>query len=146
MAEPAPRRLANHNKHTRRLGPLHRRVIRHAGPPSEAAKYAIAVNGIRELGEALDTHRKRQQATHPGLTPTAMYNVLEKLRDGETLSANERTIHEQGLVSVLRQLHDELDLAVLDAYTLERSRASAAGRAGQCDALVIELSGRRRGR
>ena len=101
---------------------------------------------IRALAEHIDTHRKRQQATHPGLTPTAMYNVLEKLRDGETLSANERTIHEQGLVSVLRQLHDELDLAVLDAYTLERSRASAAGRAGQCDALVIELSGRRRGR
>ncbi|MFN7211843.1 MAG: class I SAM-dependent DNA methyltransferase, partial [Lysobacteraceae bacterium] len=28
----------------------------------------------------------------------------------------ERVIHEQGLVSVLRQIHDELDAAVLDAY------------------------------
>jgi hypothetical protein len=45
-----------------------------------------------------------------------MYNVLEKLRSGEPLSVKERSIHEQGLVSVLRQLHDELDLAVLDAY------------------------------
>jgi hypothetical protein len=71
---------------------------------------------IRDLAEQLDAHRKRQQAAHPDLTLTGMYNVLEKLRDGEPLSAKERSIHEQGLVSVLRQLHDELDLAVLDAY------------------------------
>jgi hypothetical protein len=71
---------------------------------------------IRDLGEQLDTHRKRQQAAHPDLTLTGMYNVLEKLRAGETLTAKERTIHEHGLVSVLRQLHDELDAAVLGAY------------------------------
>ena len=45
-----------------------------------------------------------------------MYNVLEKLRSGEPLTAKERVIHEHGLVSVLRQLHDDLDAAVLDAY------------------------------
>jgi hypothetical protein len=45
-----------------------------------------------------------------------MYNVLEKLRSGDVLSAKERVIHEQGLVSVLRQIHDDLDAAVLDAY------------------------------
>jgi len=45
-----------------------------------------------------------------------MYSVLEKLRTGDTLTAKERVIHEQGLVSILRQLHDELDAAVLDAY------------------------------
>ena len=71
---------------------------------------------IRALGEQLDAHRKRQQAAHPELTLTGMYNVLEKLRSGEVLSARERTIHEQGLVSVLRQIHDELDAAVLGAY------------------------------
>ena len=47
---------------------------------------------------------------------TGMYNVLEKLRNAEPLSDKERTIHEQGLVSVLRQLHDAIDEAVLDAY------------------------------
>ena len=31
---------------------------------------------IRALGEALDAHRKRQQALHPRLTLTDMYNVL----------------------------------------------------------------------
>ena len=71
---------------------------------------------IRTLAEQLDTHRKRQQAAHPGLTLTGMYNVLEKLRSGEPLSAKERTLHEHGLVSVLRQLHDDLDAAVLEAY------------------------------
>ncbi len=71
---------------------------------------------IGELAEQLDAHRKRQQAAHPGLTLTGMYNVLEKLRSGETLTAKERTIHEQGLVSVLRQIHDDLDAAVLEAY------------------------------
>ena len=34
------------------------------------------------------------------------------------LTAKERAIHEQGLVSVLRQLHDDLDAAVAEAYGL----------------------------
>ncbi|WP_374609154.1 class I SAM-dependent DNA methyltransferase, partial [Thermomonas sp.] len=71
---------------------------------------------ISDIAEHLDAHRKHQQAAHPDLTLTGMYNVLEKLRSGEPLTAKERTIHEHGLVSVLRQLHDELDAAVLDAY------------------------------
>jgi hypothetical protein len=71
---------------------------------------------IGALAEQLDAHRKRQQAAHPDLTLTGMYNVLEKLRSHEDLTAKEHVIHEHGLVSVLRQLHDELDIAVLDAY------------------------------
>jgi hypothetical protein len=47
---------------------------------------------------------------------TGMYNVLTKLRSGEALSAKEKVIHEQGLVSVLKQIHDDLDAAVFDAY------------------------------
>jgi hypothetical protein len=71
---------------------------------------------IRALGEQLDAHRKRQQALHPDLTLTEMYNVLEKLRAGATLNDKERVTHERGLVAVLRQLHDELDAAVAAAY------------------------------
>ena len=71
---------------------------------------------IRALGEQLDVHRKRQQKQHPDLTMTGMYNVLSKLRSGETLTTKEKTIHEQGLVSVLMQLHNELDAAVAQAY------------------------------
>ncbi len=106
---------------------------------------------IRALGEELDAHRKRVQAQHPGLSLTAMYNVLEKLRAAEprrgglqppsepqaqpesganapgrgtavanrrslALTAKEQAVHDAGLVSVLRQLHDELDAAVTAAY------------------------------
>jgi hypothetical protein len=73
-------------------------------------------NRIRQLGESLDSHRKRQQAAHPDLTITGMYNVLEKLRRGEALNTAERVIHEHGLVSVLKKIHDDLDAAVFDAY------------------------------
>ena len=71
---------------------------------------------IRTVAEELDAHRKRQQALHPTLTLTATYNVLEKLRAGSTLSSSEQRTHEQGLVSVLLQLHDDLDAAVFTAY------------------------------
>jgi hypothetical protein len=71
---------------------------------------------IRELGERLDAHRKRQQELHPSLTLTGMYNVLEKVRANEPLTAKEKTIHDQGLITLLQQLHDELDAAVLEAY------------------------------
>ena len=42
--------------------------------------------------------------------------MLEKLRSGKPLTAKEKQIHDQGLVTVLRQIHDELDAAVLEAY------------------------------
>jgi hypothetical protein len=71
---------------------------------------------IGKIAEELDGHRKRVQAQNPGLTLTGMYNVLEKLRAGEALNAKEKQIHDAGLVSVLRQLHDDLDAAVFAAY------------------------------
>lgn len=85
---------------------------------------------IRELAERLDAHRKRQQAQHPELTLTGMYNVLEKLRAGEPLNAKEKIIHEQGLVSVLRELHDELDRAVFAAYGWDDLAAQLVGKPG----------------
>ena len=71
---------------------------------------------IRTLAESLDAHRKDRLAAHEKLTMTGLYNVLEKLRAGEPLSDKERRIHDQGLVSVLQALHDDLDAAVAAAY------------------------------
>ena len=71
---------------------------------------------IRELGERLDAHRKTHQALHPDLTLTGLYNVLEAVRAGTPLTAKEKAIHDKGLVSILRQIHEDLDLAVLEAY------------------------------
>jgi hypothetical protein len=121
--------------------------------PFPALEEGALKQRIRDLGERLDAHRKRQQALHPDLTLTGLYNVLEKLRSlvvppsggseglrtvvpplggaleipeppkgGTTmpspaaLTPKEREIHDQGLVSVLKQIHDDLDAAVLEAY------------------------------
>lgn len=85
-------------------------------PSADTSLSSELQHHIAVLAEQIDAHRKRQQAAHPGLTLTGMYNALEKLRSGEPLNAKEKTIHEQGLVTVLRTLHDELDGAVLTAY------------------------------
>ncbi|MFT7137173.1 MAG: hypothetical protein ACI80I_003184 [Akkermansiaceae bacterium] len=71
---------------------------------------------LRQLGEDLDAHRKRQQAAHPRLTLTQMYNVLEKHRAGKTIEGRDKDIYDQGLISILRDLHDQIDAAVADAY------------------------------
>jgi hypothetical protein len=71
---------------------------------------------IRFLGEQLDAHRKRRQELHANLTLTEMYNVLEELRAGQVLSPASQIVHDRGLVSVLRDLHDDLDRAVAEAY------------------------------
>lgn len=47
---------------------------------------------------------------------TGMYNVVEKLRTGEPLTPKERTIHELAACGVLKDLHDELDRLVAEAY------------------------------
>ena len=57
-------------------------------------------------------------AASAALTLTGLYNVLAALRAGRALTAKEKAIHTQGLVGVLRELHDELDAAVLAAYGL----------------------------
>ncbi|WP_426058440.1 type IIL restriction-modification enzyme MmeI [Hymenobacter sp. B1770] len=71
---------------------------------------------IRELAEQLDAHRKRQQAQHPTLTLTDLYNVVEKLRAGQPLTTKDQTVNQQGLASVVFSLHQQLDAAVADAY------------------------------
>jgi hypothetical protein len=71
---------------------------------------------IRTVAENLDAHRRRQQSAHSDLTLTGIYNVMEKLRSGEELTPKEKKSHDKGLVSTLKQLHEEVDVAVADAY------------------------------
>ena len=53
---------------------------------------------------------------------TDLYNVVERVReiacgcDVPALSAKELDIHELGLVSVLKEIHDDIDRAVFEAY------------------------------
>jgi hypothetical protein len=71
---------------------------------------------ISALAEELDALRKKVQADHPGLTLTQIYNVLEKLRAGATLDADEETIKDKGLVLIVKELHDKIDGLVAQAY------------------------------
>ena len=50
------------------------------------------------------------------LTLTGLYNVMHALREGRALTTKEQSIHTRGIVTVLKELHDELDTAVLAAY------------------------------
>ena len=74
---------------------------------------------IGVIAEELDLHRKRVLADHAHLTLTGLYNVLEHLRAGATkddLDPAEARIFDDGLVLILKELHDELDAAVALAY------------------------------
>ncbi len=71
---------------------------------------------IRDLGAQLDAHRTERLGEHEDLTMTVLWNVPKKERRAlnrddpqgarEDLDESTRTIHEQGLVGVLREPHD----------------------------------------
>lgn len=94
---------------------------------------------IRDLAEQLNAHRKQVLAAYQNLTLTGLYNVLEKLRKGEALTKKEQDIHERGLVSVMKHLHEQIDAAVFDAYGWPRdlSDEEILGR-------LVELNNERR--
>jgi hypothetical protein len=71
---------------------------------------------IASVAERLDQHRKAALDRDRSITVTGMYNVLEKLRAGETLNESERQVHDTAACAVLRDLHDELDSLVAGAY------------------------------
>jgi hypothetical protein len=81
---------------------------------TDAQKTAIGA-----IAEELDAHRKRVLVEHPHLTLTGLYNVLERLKAGakpDDLEPKERRIFDDGLVLILKELHERLDAAVADAY------------------------------
>jgi hypothetical protein len=71
---------------------------------------------IRAVAEELDALRKRRQAEHPDLTLTQIYNVAEKLRRGEALAEADEVIKDKGLVLIVKELHDQIDTSVAEAY------------------------------
>jgi SAM-dependent methyltransferase len=81
---------------------------------TEAQKAAIGA-----IAEELDAHRKRVLAAHEHLTLTGLYNVLERLKAGakpDDLEPKERRIFDDGLVLIIKELHERLDAAVAAAY------------------------------
>jgi len=70
----------------------------------------------------LDAFRKVRLSEYKHLTMTKLYNVLERVRaleagaDAAPLTAAEKDAYDAGLVGVLKEIHDEIDRAVLRAY------------------------------
>ncbi len=90
---------------------------------------------LRELGERLDSFRKQRLAEHAFLTMTGLYNALERLREidngiGAALNPAERDVHQAGLISVLKDIHDDIDRAVLAAYGWEDLIPALVGKPG----------------
>jgi hypothetical protein len=91
---------------------------------------------LRELGERLDSFRKERLAEHDFLTMTGLYNALERLRELENgcevrpLTEPERDVHQAGLISVLREIHDDIDRAVLTAYGWDDLIPQLVGKVG----------------
>lgn len=95
---------------------------------------------LRALGERLDAHRKARQVEQPGLTLTAIYRVLGRLRAGAELAAGEQRVRDQGQIDILAGIHDAIDRATLDAYgwPSDLSDETITGR-------LVELNARRWG-
>jgi hypothetical protein len=74
-------------------------------------------------------------ADHDHLTMTGMYNVLERVREleagiGEPLTDSERDVYEAGLIGILKEIHDDIDRAVLDAYGWSDLAPALVGKVG----------------
>ncbi|MFQ3666655.1 MAG: DNA methyltransferase [Sphingomonadaceae bacterium] len=67
---------------------------------------------IATLAEELDSTRKAALAENPGLTMTALYNMVEDLKSG-TPPTPEAT---KARAAIVRQLHAQIDEAVATAY------------------------------
>ena len=87
---------------------------------------AAPTPALPQRGRKPETFLPQRGREQTALTLTGLYNVLTALREGRALSPKEQAIHTAGLVGVLRELHDELDAAVLAAYGLAPTADSEA--------------------
>ncbi|WP_122465531.1 class I SAM-dependent DNA methyltransferase [Brevundimonas lutea] len=71
---------------------------------------------LRAAGEALDSWRRRIAAERPDITLTTAYNLLEAGRAGRPLSLEERALRDAIQITLLADLHDEIDRATAEAY------------------------------
>ncbi|WP_425449933.1 class I SAM-dependent DNA methyltransferase [Virgifigura deserti] len=108
-------------QHTQTFGPFPLPKAAECRLPSHSPLSAQQER-LRELGERLDGFRKERLAEHSFLTMTGLYNALERLRELENgcdvppLTDAERSVHQAGLISILKEIHDDIDRAVLTAY------------------------------
>ena len=72
---------------------------------------------------------------HDHLTMTGMYNVLERVREldagiGDPLSPAEKDVYDAALIGILKEIHDEIDRATLEAYGWSDLAPALIGKVG----------------
>lgn len=91
---------------------------------------------LLDLGERLDKFRKEQIAKNSFLTMTGLYNILERSReldngcDVPPITDAERDVYDAGLISILKEIHDDIDKAVLEAYGWSDLAPALVGKPG----------------
>ena len=93
-----------------------RALDRQADTRTESGVEPPAVQSLASRPTQYDTESQRQRDSLDCLRLDAALPDPSGAASALALTPKERQIHEQGLVTVLRELHDELDRAVLDAY------------------------------
>jgi hypothetical protein len=71
---------------------------------------------IAALAEELDATRKLVLAANPDLTLTTLYNLLEVVQKNAPLASKDRDLCNRGRVLILKDLHEQIDQAVMQAY------------------------------
>ena len=91
---------------------------------------------LDQIGERLDVFRKERLAEHDFLTMTDIYNVLERYRELDhkagvpPLTEKELDIAKAAKVSVLKDIHDDIDREVFAAYGWEDLGQRLVGKPG----------------
>lgn len=80
---------------------------------------------IAAVAERIDRHRKDALARDPKVGMTSIYNAIDRLRAGTPLSTSERAVHTSAACGSLREMHDELDRLVAEAYGWPESMTTA---------------------
>ena len=72
-------------------------------------------DAVAAIAERLDTTRRTALAESPALTMTGLYNYVAAIREGALLPEQEAAAT-RARAFIVAKLHDDLDVAVADAY------------------------------
>lgn len=95
---------------------------------------------ITELAEELDATRKLALAETDKLTMTELYNLRAKLRSGVALDDQEQRRATRARAAIVDRLHEQLDLAVADAYGWGAEWAAGALGPSEIVARLVALN------
>jgi hypothetical protein len=98
---------------------------------------------VGEIAERLDAIRRAALAENPRLTMTGLYNLVEDVRSGAELSAEREAEVVKARARIVAKLHDDLDLAVADAYGWGEEWRRAPLPPGEIVARLVKLNAER---